>query len=347
MRAQKNKIAPISIFFLFYISRIVVTLTCVQSVTSTMLRQDMLISIVFALGLSILAALPVICCYRKHKNPVDIKLLGLLYALYFIFAAGVDISRFSYFASTTLNPDSKAALFIVIIGACMLYAALLGIEGLARFSAFGFILMLIAVASVFVFNLKNYSEINLYPVISNQTDTILYNALSMTAGNVEIILFLPLVKRVNGDAVKHFVGAVCASLFTVFLLMLFIFGVMGDSASLHSFPLYTLFQLAKLGDFERIDVLHISFWIFGIFIKTSLLIYCASICIKPFSQKNKCIISAVLSVAAAFALSLTTVTGDVQPAVHIILFVVFAVVIPVLTLIFKKRNRGEELIEKF
>lgn len=347
MKAQKNKIAPISIFFLFYISRIVVTLTCVQSVTSNMLKPDVLISIVFSLGISLIALLPILYCYKMHKNPVDVKVVGLLYALYFIFMAGIDISRFAYFASTTLNPDAKAALFIVIIGVCMMYAALLGIEGLARFSAFGFVLMLIAVASVFICNVKNYSEINLYPVISNQTDTILYNSLTMAARNTEIILFLPLIKRVNGDAVKPFVGAVCASILTVFLLMLFIFGVMGASAALHSFPLYTLFQLAKLGSFERIDVLHISFWIFGIFIKTSLFIYCASICIKPFTQKTKCIASAVLSVAAAFAVSLTTVVGDVKPVVHTILFAVFAVGIPVLTLIFKKRNRGDELIEKF
>ena len=52
--SQRNKIAPISIFFMLYISRVVVTLTNMQSVSSGLVNTDMLISIVIALGLNLL-----------------------------------------------------------------------------------------------------------------------------------------------------------------------------------------------------------------------------------------------------------------------------------------------------
>ncbi len=347
MKAQKNKIAPVSVLYLLYISRIVVTLTYIQSVTTNLMNPDIMISMVIAMGLTIVFALPVIYCSKKHKNPVDVVWLGPFYSLYLIFAAALSISRFSYFASTTLNPDSQALLFVLVIGICALYAALLGIEGIARFSSFCFLMLVIAIATVFLCNIKNYNEINLYPLITNKTDRIFYNSLTLASNSMEIVLFLPLSKRVNGYAVRPLIRAVTLSYLTIIVLLLFVFGVMGDSAGIHSFPLYALFQLAKVRSFEKIDALHISFWIFGIFLKSAILFYCASICIKPFRQKNKCIACAAAAVIAALLLNekngLNTMTAPVQ----ISLFILFAVVIPVLTLIFKKRNRGDELIEKF
>ncbi|MGN0522049.1 MAG: GerAB/ArcD/ProY family transporter [Eubacterium sp.] len=347
MKAQKNKIAPISVFFLLYVSRIIVTLTYVQAVTTSVLKSDILISTAIAMGITILICLPVLYCYKTHKNPIDTGWVGAFYALYLIFVAGVNISRFSYFASTTLNPDSNSALFVLIIGACAVYASLLGIEGISRFSSFCFALLIVAITSVFICNARNYDEVSLYPIISNKTDTIFYNALILASNSAEIVLFLPLSKRVNGYAVKPFIWSITASFLTIFLIMLFIFGVMGDSASLHSFPLYTLFQLAKIGSFERIDALHISFWIFGIFLKSAVLIYCASVCIKRLEQKTKCIVCGIGAVITALLITNVFNVNTLKPYMQAIPFAVFAVIIPVLTLIFKKRNRGDELIEKF
>lgn len=347
INSQRNKIAPISIFFLLYISRIVVTLTNIQSVTTGMVNTDMLVSIVIALGLNLLLSLPALWCYKNNKNPFDVKGVNLFYALYFVFLAGVNISRFSYFASTVLNPEASAWVFSVIITVCAGYSSRFGIEGLSRFSAFGFILIVMTIAAGIGFNLKNYDEINLYPVITNSTQSIAENVMYVSSSSVEVVVLLCLGKRVNGSAVKPFVFSVIASFMTAFLLILFVNATMGDAATLQAFPVYTMFQLAKIGLFERLDVLQISFWIFGIFIKAVMLIYCASISIKSGKNNTKCIVVSVLSLAVAFALTEFSETSTVSPSIFVAPYVVSCVLIPLLTLIFKKKNLGEELIEKF
>ncbi len=346
-QAKRDRIAPISIFFLLYISRIVVSLTNVQSVTTGLMKTDILISILVSMGLTLLFSLPAIYCYKKHKNPFDVKWVGFFYSIYFIYLAGINISRFSYFASTTLNPDSSGWVFSVLVAVCALYGAYLGIEGLSRFSGFAFILLVGSIFAALLCNIKNYQEINLFPVISNSSNDILRNIVFMTSSSSEIILFLCLSKKVNGKAVKPFVWSVIAAFFTIFLLFLFVIAVIGDAAAIQAFPLYTLFQLAKIGVFERIDVLYISFWIFGIFIKAVMLIYCSVISFKPMKNSIKCVISSVLALAVAVSLTELVEINTISPIVYAIPFAVFCVAIPLLTLIFKKRNFGDELVEKF
>ncbi len=346
-KAQKNKIAPVSIFFLFYISRIVVTLTNIQSVSTGLMKTDMLISLALAMGLTIIISLPILCCCRYHKSPMDIKWLGFIYAVYFVFLAGINISRFSYFASTTLNPDSKAWIFAVVFSVCAFYGALLGIEGLSRFSAFVFAMLLIAVSAAVLCNIQNFEEINLYPVISNKVSDIAENAFRFASNSTEMVMLLCLNKRVNGYAVKHYVYSVMASILTVFILIYSIIIVLGDAAALQPFPLFSLFQMARIGTLERMDVIHISFWIFAIFVKGALLIYCASISVKAMKHKSKCIIAGAGVLAVSVFVAVSGLAAVIPPAVMEIPFVIFAFVIPLCILIFKKRNRGDELIEKF
>lgn len=346
-QAKRDKIAPISIFFLLYISRIVVSMTSVQSASVGLMTTDILISILLSLGITLLLSLPAIYCYTKHKSPFDIKWVGFFYSLYFIFVAGVNISKFSYFASTTLNPNSQALIYSVIVAACAFYGAYLGIEGLSRFSAFGFALLVASILVALFLNAKNYQEINLYPVITNTNNEILKNTLTITGDSTEIALFLCLSKKVNGRTIKPYIWSVIASFFTIFVLILFVNAVMGDAALLQDFPIYTLFQLAKIGLFERIDVLYISFWIFGIFIKSVLLIYCSGIAFSPMKKSTKSIISSVLALAVAVFFTEFLQVNTVSQVINFVPFVVFCVIIPILTLIFKKRNYGDELVEKF
>ena len=346
-QAKRDKIAPVSIFFLFYISRIVVSMTTVQSTSVSLMNTDFLIIVLASMGATLLLSLPAIYCYKKHKNPFDIKWVGFFYSLYFIFIAGINISRFSYFASTTLNPNSQAWMFSIIVAACAFYGAYLGIEGLSRFSAFGFSLLVASILAALILNLQNYQEINLYPVIRNSNDEMINNILTMTGNSTELALFLCLSKKVNGRAVKPYVWSLIASFFSLFVLVLFVNAVMGDAASLQVFPIYTLFQYAKIGLFERIDVLYISFWIFGIFTKSVLLIYCSGIAFRPMKKSTKCVISASLAFIVSLIFTELVQVNTLPQIVNFAPFAVFGVIIPLLALIFKKRNYGDELVEKF
>lgn len=331
---------------MLYISRLVVSLTNIQSVTLGKVSTDILVSVVLSLGITLVLSLPAIYCYKSGKNPFDVKWLGPLYFLFFIFMAGVNVSRFSYFASTTLNPETQAWVFAFFIALCACYCAMLGIEALSRFSFFAFVLMVTALLIMMISNVKGYEEINLYPVINNSKDLVFRNALFLASNNIEIIVFLCFADRINGGAVKSLVSAVTASNTTIFALLLFMIAILGDSASLQSFPIYALFQLSKITGLERLDILHMSFWIMAIFLKTVMLIYCSSLSVKNFKNKHKCILGAVGTFLISLLFIETGLSSNIKPVMIMLPFAAFCVIIPLITLIFKKKNRGDELVKK-
>ena len=116
---------------------------------------------------------------------------------------------------------------------------------------------------------------------------------------------------------------------------------------MRNFPFYSLFQISKFGNFERLDVLHISFWIMGVFVKAVTALYCACSCIKREFKKN----FAFTSSAVAFVLSLFMLNfangQEIDYRMTLSLFLVFSVIIPTLTLIFKKKNYGDELVKMY
>ena len=197
IQAKRDKIAPISVFFLLFISRIVVSLTNVQSVTTGLMKTDILISIIASMAIVLVLSIPVIFCIKNHKNPLDVKWVGGFYSLYYIFLAGVNISRFSYFASTTLNPDSQAWVFSIIVAVCAFYGAYLGIEGLARFSAFAFVLLISAIIVALVFNVQDFELINLFPIVTNSRESIIKNTVLWCQIQQRLLCFCACQKKLT------------------------------------------------------------------------------------------------------------------------------------------------------
>ena len=109
--AKRNKISPLSLFYILFICRIVVCLTSVHSISTTEINSQALISFVIAMVMTVVFSLPAVFCYKMNKNPIDIKWVSKLYYVYFILVVAVSVSRFSYFASTTLNPETQGWLF--------------------------------------------------------------------------------------------------------------------------------------------------------------------------------------------------------------------------------------------
>lgn len=346
-KAERGKIAPIQLFYIIFICRVVVSLTYVQSVTTGTMETDILISIAFALLATLLMSFPIMLCVKKNKNPLDIKGVNILYIMYYIGLIAMNISRFSYFASARLNTGSRAWYFSLLILLAATYAAYLGIEGIGRFSSLSFVILIISVVVLLGSNLSNLEIVNFYPIISNEPKDIAFNMLLLSSNTAESVLFLALSKRVNGKKIKPFVIGIVFAYIAIFLLIFFVIGVLGASASLQSYPVYSLSQLAKVGLFDRLDVIYNAFWIFAIFIKAAVLIYSISISTKKYSHASKCMLSGFVGLALTVLATELLGKTSYPHALTIIPFVIFTVVIPLLTLLFKKENKGEALLEKF
>ena len=139
---------------------------------------------------------------------------------------------------------------------------------------------------------------------------------------------------------RQYIRSVCLSFLTVFILLYFATAVMGKSAVIRNFPFYSFFQISKFGTFERLDVLHISFWIMGVFVKTVTALYCASSCISKKPKRSFVFASSfIVFVISVLILKLSGGQG-VNYEFTMILFFVFCVIIPLGTLVFKKKNYG-------
>lgn len=343
--SRRGQISHYQLFFIVFVSRIVVTFTYVQAVAIGKLSTDYLISLAVSYAATVLLCLPIVFCLKKRKNPFDKKMLSWLYALYFVWFAGVNISRFSYFASSKLSPNASMIAFISIITLCICYASSLGIEPLGRFASFCGALITITMAIALVFNVKNFDYLNLFPIYQNDTGSMIKNTIVLTSNSVEPAVVLSLANRVDGKCSSSLIYGLSLSYFCVFMLLFFAVAVMGNAAVLQTFPIYTLFQTASIGALSRLDSLHIAIWVLALLLKTAVLVNCASLFTVKIKHIKKCVAFSVTAGIVSVLITVVFGTGMVQitKIISTILFAVFVVVIPLLTLIFDKN--GEKNLE--
>lgn len=146
---------------------------------------------------------------------------------------------------------------------------------------------------------------------------------------------------IGGHRFGAFYGAMGCSYLTTSLLFLFAIGVMGDAAGLQAFPVYTLSQLAGSGSMVRMDALYTGFWIFAIFIKAALLIYCAVETLPGSGgHKGKCLGAGLAAFAVSCALGRLMTVGQHSPLITVVPFVVFSSLIPLVWLLGHRKARG-------
>ena len=318
---NNSKISPFSLFAMLYISRLVVSLTHVQSIMAGKLSTQMLMSVGVALVLSLLFAVPALLCVQRDCSPLAHRTLGTLYACNFIFLAGINVSRFAYFASARLNPEAKSWGFALLILLFAVYGALV----------------------VLGFNVQHFQWFSLFPPGSNTVGEVVRNGVVLSANTAEITIFLVLADRVviGGRRFGAFYGAMGCSYLTTSLLFLFAIGVMGDAAGLQAFPIYTLSQLAGSGSMVRMDALYTGFWIFAIFIKAALLIYCAAVTLPGSGgYKGKCLGAGLAAFAVSCALGRLMTVGQHSPLITVVPFAVFSSLIPLVWLLGHRKARG-------
>ncbi len=338
--SKRGMIPPYLLFCLFFVSRVVVTLTYVQGVSVGDFGVDILISLAISFGMLMLFSLPVYFCIKKNRTPLDSKLVSVLYSVYFCFYSSLTVSRFAFFSSSRMNTDMPMVVIILMVSIAMCYGAYLGIESIGRFALLCSIFLGLALITVLVLNGENLYETNFYPLINNSTSDIVKNAVLFTSNSVAPVYLLTLSQRVNGKIYKSYVLSLLLSYVAISLLVAFCAGVMGSSANLHSYPIYTLFQLASFGAFSRLDMLHTAFWILAVLLKSSLLIYCASITFKGKNHLMKCAVFSVITFALALVSNevLGTKALPVIKVISVTFFCIFSVILPTVSAFIRRKN---------
>lgn len=340
MNSKRGMIPPYAFFCLLFVSRIVVTLTYVQGVSVGNFGADMLISIAISMVLLIALSLPAYFCVKKEKSPLDNRLFSVLYSLYFCFFSALSISRFAYFSSSKMNTELSMVVVIILVALSATYGAYLGIESIGRFGFICTILLGITLVGVLGLNVHNFHEANFYPLVVNTKMDIIKNSILFTCNSVAPTYLLALSGKVNGRVAKPYFLALVVSYSAIFLLVVFCLGVMGNSAGLQSYPMYALFQLASIGAFARLDMLHTAFWILAVLLKSSILTFCASSTMKRFTHGNKSLFFGVLAGGVAIFVNEIIGTKMVEPVkiISVCVYVIFCIALPLISLAFGRKN---------
>lgn len=344
---KKGKISPFSLFAMFVVSRVLVVFTVCNVTSLGHYSSDLLISVGIGLVLSVVLSLPAVYLVKEKRNIFEQKWLSILYGIYFLFLGAVSIGRFSFFASMELNEETQSLFLATIIIICCIYAAWLGAEPISRFGSFIFVLTVIGIISVVGFGMTDFSILNLFPFTQNETPDIFINSLSFACETSEILLLFVLAPDVNGKIEKPFYWSMVVSFIVCAMLFFFSIGVLGNTASLSSFPFYELSQISKFDESERLDSVYTAFWIFAVFLKGTLFVYSAAKCFKIKGRSKGCIASGIGTLLFIWIIAEFRFFLRVQNWFIIIPFLAFAVVIPVLFLIFRKKSKGEILLENF
>lgn len=343
-RAERGKISGAQLTCILVVSRVAVTLTYYKSIITGRVAADTLLSLFIAYGLTLLFAMPAYLCIKNNKNPLKIKAVAMLYSLLFSYYAAVNISRFAYFSSSTVQGENPMLFVILLITAAACYCAVLGIEGTGRFSALCLAILLGVILLSVLSNIKNIELINYFPSFQNSKADVLKNSLLYASNSVEAVIVAALDGRVNGKIKKPLFAGITVSYLLIFIFMLACVGVLGNAASLYAYPGYTLFQMASLGAFSRFDAVHTAFWVFSLFLKTSVFIGCAALLIKRFSHTSKCLFFSALSSLAAIGVNRLTLGSSLTEngcEISMTLCTVFVIAIPLLSLIFNRKKEGE------
>jgi len=308
---------------------------------------DMVIGAAVSLLVLLAISFPALYAVSSRINILDKRPVSYAYGIYFTYLGAVSVGQFVTLAIADLDKNSRALFLAALIIAACVYAASLGVEAVSRFSSLILAVTVIGILMVIVCSVSDFSLINLFPFTRNSTKDIGMNSLSFLCDSNEIMLLLVLAPHVNGKVKKPFYFAVISSFAICIVLMLAAVGVLGDAASLAAFPFYEFSQVLKLSKTERLDAIFTAFWIFAAFIKTSLFIFGASVSMKPVKQKSMCVLSGMLMFVFVWLIIKNDYFINSERIISAGLLVLFGVAVPLIVVLFKKKSKGEKLLESF
>ena len=312
---KKQMISWKQAFVLVFISYMLVALTYIPSAESDAKNVDKLVSISIAMCLVLLSLLPVyflsgrksgcniIDCVRDCAKPLT-KPVALFYVLAFSYTIVITTSRFSLFITSVLLVESKTTIFIIIILAAACYAAVLGIEAVARASLFVFAVLIFSMLFSCVILVKDVDFLNLRPLFYNGASDIFSEAILDASKLIEAAVLGMLAPKIVGGIKKTIITFTLLFWVAVMLLTFLIISVLGEYSSVQLFPVYTLVSLARIGNFHRFDAILSGIWIAGDFIKVAVLLIVSGECMKYVVSGRRYRVCMVLTVIVIFAFSM-------------------------------------------
>lgn len=294
-----GKITSGQLFVMFFVSRIIVTMTYSPSLSNGDTLWDHLISVLISFVLTFVLFIPVLCLKNKYRSlsVLDLSVLrfgfvgrgiNILYGLYFAFVAIYTLTSYGIFLDNVTDEPIPSALILaaIILTAC--YGAYKGIESLARFSGIvlvGLVLTLVFMLCALVPSIKPEN----YESVAYIDGSQIYNGVLLMVSRMSCIPALAVLYPIAKGNICHSASKWVIALFLVmFAFIILLTGAMGNYLSVQLFPIYEAAVVGEFGVFRRLDAFYIGIWTAALFAKVSLFLYLSARSFaKSFRSKSE------------------------------------------------------------
>ena len=287
-----EKIANRQLFNILFLMRTTIPLSTLPVLTSGGALQDAWISGLFVFvgsavmvllvaGLGIrFPRLTVVEISKKLLGTVGGALVTLLILWSFLHLASIEMRLYVEMIINNFLDETPIVFLVSVIILAALAAAYAGIEVIARLAdllfMFFLVMVVLSIASMFV----EADFINLQPVMARGVSPVLEGSIT-PIGLSSLILVLGILiptanqpRRVMGTALWATAAASATVVVTAFMVV----SVLGpNEGSRAVFPLIKAIRAVELSQFlQRIEILTVFAWGFGLLIAVSVFIYCGA-----------------------------------------------------------------------
>ncbi|MGN0537034.1 MAG: GerAB/ArcD/ProY family transporter [Acutalibacteraceae bacterium] len=279
-----GRITSGQLFVMFFVSRIIVTMTYSPALSNGDTLWDHLISVFISFILTFILLIPILCLKSKYRSlsVLDLSvmrfgvvgsILNIFYGLYFAFVAVYTLTSYGIFLDNVIDEPIPSALILtaVVITAC--YGAYKGVEALARFSGIVLVGLLLTLAFMMFALVPSVKPEN-YSSVSYVNGTQIYNGIMLMMSRMSCVPALGVLYPIaKGNIFRSAAKWNIALFLTMFSLIVMLTGAMGDYLSVQLFPIYEAATAGEFGIFRRLDAFYIGMWTAGLFVKVALFLY--------------------------------------------------------------------------
>lgn len=288
-----SKITSMQFIQLIIISRIILAFITLPSLKAAPENQDVWISTALSFFIMLLLSIPTYLLWIKFPNQSIIQysktllgnwvggLIGFLIICFIIHTISLSLSQISMFFTSAIMPETPDLFFIFSLVLCCAYAVFKGIEVLGRISEIVAPLIIISTIAALLILSKIIQLDSLLPVMEKGVFSVMQGSFYEAGNTFEVLIFAMLLPNLN-DRQKGKTVFIASFLILVSLLLIIsitILGIWGSNeAKSLLFPFAFTLKLAEVTDIiERVEIIYISLWTLGFFIKISLLYYLSAV----------------------------------------------------------------------
>lgn len=229
---------------------------------------------------------------EKFFGKFGAKILAGVLAIYFAVAFTVSANVLTLHVKEYLLPETPFIMLCIVYTVLCAYGAILGIEVCIRFAFFGFIMMTLINITMVLGTFQDFRLSNLQPFLDKGIAENLKASIYTFTDTSMAILTIGLIFTTLDNKKKSMLitaGAMVVGIISVIIWPIFETGVMGADV-MKQFVIVCMQQVrcAQLTTYlPRYELIMVSFFVWGLFIQSAVMLYCSAFSIKHVTGVKK------------------------------------------------------------